>query len=1618
MAALRSMTSSAAFAAVRRTPTAVTIGRRGYAEAADKIKLSLVLPHQALYASQDVVQVNISAATGDMGILANHAPAIEPLRAGILEVIESAGTSKKFFVSGGFATVHPNNALTINAVEGAPLEDFSAEAVRTNLAEVQRVLAGNGSEAEKAEARIEADVYESIHSILQASSPTFSSAPIILTPISVDVVPPLPPTSSKFPTYLPFLPPLRPAPLNPKRNKVADRTTDLDPWFMEFFQEEETLKPKHRLQLGRQPLQTPRNLDRVKQLETVQLTPSRRLRRTESLTSTAEPSPETEQSLAVEVKVQPRIKGTVLYLPPRAAPPPPDLSKVSWREFGAPHAPELERNPSPATRIIGYTMSLSAADLQKKHALEGTPDPFPSLSGGSKDPKPSAAPSNGKNLKKPQQAPLDTSSESAFPSLGGSSGKKAQAPSAWSATRERVSRPAVQINVVSDTIELDKIDLKAAGRDGKPTTLGEVMRNVMAKSGATIEASTARMTGKTTFIIKGSNDHAIESAKRLLISGLAPVVSKKVDAPASTIGTIIGPKGATLKGIREATSVRVDIPPRNASLAVPADGSAQVSRSPSPHANDGAEEDEATIPITVSGPAPLVDNAIVMIQEIIDAKTSRVVQRVKDIPAHVFPFLLPKLDELTTKAYQENPYKTLNVDTKEQSGEIVCTGDRVVVAPTVEALREAKQELEENLQSITLSMSRAQFPYILEPVFARELFTEFEAVAVPLPDDQAGLMIYGREGLGNALSRIIAKSQERHSHSWLVRGHNLDKSISVLEYLVRSGAIEEIKAQDASVAVHIPTVPESRKRGQVNLELIGDRAPVKNAVGQLEKKAGVISDGLQGIEVDPIVLKVLKSKHNKALEKIQADKNVIVSFPTDSNSSTLIVLHNHKGRDTDSVSKVRRCNEAAQSVQSLIKTVSDIKSETVAVDRKWHPAVNGKNGTTLETIIGEDKVVIIEFGVRGKELNENQILVRGPASEVERAVEKINQVVAEAEQYEVEHSYVTEFTIPQDYVGRVVGSQGSAVNKLRESLDVKIDFNDEATDEKEQWNDAKGRGKKAVPKSKVRIQGKQENAEEAKKRILGQIEKLADETEEKLIIARQYHPGLIGSGGKYVTRMEDNHGVKIYFPRDGDSGKARELKENEVLVKGGKKGVAAAKAELLELVEFEKANNIALTFDVPTRAVARILGKGGASINEIKTTTGASIDVDKDESSPGKSSITVRGTADQTKDAKAAILAIANEVGDEVTEVILIEPQYHRNFIGKGGETLRQLIISAGGPEDPKLQAGLVHFPRAHEPSDEVRLRGDKKLVAKLKKELEKLAAAQRDRVIIGVAVPVALHRALIGRGGQHLNDLQTRTGTQVWFPGSRSYGGTGEPSNADQLGDVAPEDLVKVMGPKAGCEAAVAELTAKAAETSQPRERPSRISSHEQVTRTVQVPLKYHHVIVHQGGFQRSLRPHNVHVDFSQIPAEYVPARPASTAAAAAARIDQDEAPADDGVDWQVAPNYEGAEEGEAEWTLRGRDEASLDAAEDLVKEAIQHAESLTHVGFLTLTDRSAFPRIVGAKGANVSRIRSETGTEITVGKGDNTIVIIGSESGLQDAKAAIMHTVEGGGRGRGRQD
>ena len=130
-----------------------------------------------------------------------------------------------------------------------------------------------------------------------------------------------------------------------------------------------------------------------------------------------------------------------------------------------------------------------------------------------------------------------------------------------------------------------------------------------------------------------------------------------------------------------------------------------------------------------------------------------------------------------------------------------------------------------------------------------------------------------------------------------------------------------------------------------------------------------------------------------------------------------------------------------------------------------------------------------------------------------------------------------------------------------------------------------------------------------------------------------------------------------------------------------------------QALEFEKENNLTVKFNVPTRSVARILGRAGSNVNEIKDNTGVThIDVDKSDDASGVTHISLRGNKEAIAAAKAAILEIANQVKEEVSVNLTIETKYHRTLIGPGGQGLKDLIARCGGPTDSRAQAGLIRL--------------------------------------------------------------------------------------------------------------------------------------------------------------------------------------------------------------------------------------------------------------------------------------------------------------------------------------
>lgn len=119
---------------------------------------------------------------------------------------------------------------------------------------------------------------------------------------------------------------------------------------------------------------------------------------------------------------------------------------------------------------------------------------------------------------------VDTGDHSAFPSLGSSAASRPAKSVAWGAD----SGPRIKASVrpqpmVTDSFTLSAIEL-AANRDGKPTSLGEIMKQVMSKFKVKIEASANQRTRQTTFHMKSESQKELDKAKRSLLAHLSPVV--------------------------------------------------------------------------------------------------------------------------------------------------------------------------------------------------------------------------------------------------------------------------------------------------------------------------------------------------------------------------------------------------------------------------------------------------------------------------------------------------------------------------------------------------------------------------------------------------------------------------------------------------------------------------------------------------------------------------------------------------------------------------------------------------------------------------------------------------------------------------------------------------------------------------------------------------------------------------------------------------------------------------------------------------------------------------------------------------------------------------------------
>ncbi|XP_062367473.1 tudor and KH domain-containing protein isoform X2 [Cinclus cinclus] len=138
---------------------------------------------------------------------------------------------------------------------------------------------------------------------------------------------------------------------------------------------------------------------------------------------------------------------------------------------------------------------------------------------------------------------------------------------------------------------------------------------------------------------------------------------------------------------------------------------------------------------------------------------------------------------------------------------------------------------------------------------------------------------------------------------------------------------------------------------------------------------------------------------------------------------------------------------------------------------------------------------------------------------------------------------------------------------------------------------------------------------------------------------------------------------------------------------------------------------------VPRSALKSLIGRRGATINQLRQETGAQIDVEEEEEEEGgQSLVNISGSPGQVCRARAAVLRIVADSAP-VAEQLRVPQSAVGRIIGRGGETVRGICRSSGARVECGREPGASLAPLRI-----IRLLGTRKEVEAAKLILEKLS--------------------------------------------------------------------------------------------------------------------------------------------------------------------------------------------------------------------------------------------------------------------------------------------------------
>jgi len=537
---------------------------------------------------------------------------------------------------------------------------------------------------------------------------------------------------------------------------------------------------------------------------------------------------------------------------------------------------------------------------------------------------------------------------------------------------------------------------------------------------------------------------------------------------------------------------------------------------------------------------------------------------------------------------------------------------------------------------------------------------------------------------------------------------------------------------------------------------------------------------------------------------LRAKKEVLVGFQTQANATINIPKEHHrfllgkggmklqelekntatkitipKANDQNDGILVVGVKEGIEKALHEIQMISDEQSkqafEKLEIPKIYHPFIQGANNCNINALL--DKYPGVRINVPPLSVMKDELSIAGEKEGVLAAKAAISVIWKDMEK----KCSTISVEVKKSQHRYVIGPRGNAINEILAETGVFVEMPPNTTDSET-----------------ITLRGPQEKLGLALTKV---YEKANSVVNESVSCPSWLHKYIIGKKGAGIQKIsQDLQKVHIVFNDD-----------DTIKVDGPPDEVEKAKTELEAQASVLIKTMAFADVKVDAKYHKHIIGKGGSTINKIKSETDVTINIPDTDS--GVTVIRIEGNKAGVEKASKELNGMVDKMENEKEKDLIIENRFHRQLIGPKGENIEKIRKDFANVQ--------ISFPDLGVKSDIVKLRGPKKDVDDCSKYFNKLTKEMTESSY-QVKVPIfkQFHKYVIGKGGANIRRIRDETDTKIDLPDSGS-----------------DSDMITITGKKENVNKAVIQVQQIQSEMANI------------TTKEIKIPAKIHNTVIGAGG-------------------------------------------------------------------------------------------------------------------------------------------------------------------------